>query len=158
MKKVTILLVVFLSSCMSMPEKQSASEMMISEAMQGTWFTDTTVMSMNDGKKRDVVRIDRHADGTAYLKGVSIYYKTGKVEDWEFHSKWWCEGDWYVEENDWGKTRFKVKALTADATILFDEDNNMNAPEPIDILEQRELTSLSDLSFEKQLREFLGIY
>ena len=47
--------------------------------MIGIWFTDVTVNNTNDGRKRDITRIERKADGSAYLEGISMYYSTDEV-------------------------------------------------------------------------------
>jgi hypothetical protein len=41
--------------------------------------------------------------------------------------------------------------------VLFDQNNNLNAPEPVQVLEQRVLTSHRDLAISKQLEKFFGL-
>lgn len=153
-----ILVILLLVSCKSTPQKEGASEAAnICPEMLGVWYTDVTVYNVQDGKKRDIVQINRKADGSAYLKGVSIYYKNNEVRDWEFPSKWSCDKGTYSELNEWGDTHFKIIEFQDDTTVLFDQNNNLNAPEPIKVVEQRVLTSHRDLTNYRQLEKFFGL-
>ena len=153
-----ILLILFLVGCKSTLQKESASESTrICPEMLGVWYTDVTVQNTQDGKKRDIVQISRKPDGSAYLKGVSIYYETGEVRGWEFPSNWSCDNGIYSELNEWGDTHFKIVEFQDGTTVLFDQNNNLNAPEPVQLLEQRVLTSHRDLVIYKQLEKFFGL-
>jgi len=148
----------FLIGCKSTPQKEIGSEATtICPEMLGVWYTDFTVQNAQDGKKRDIVQISRKADGSAYLKGVSIYYETGEVRDWEFPSGWSCANGIYLELNEWGDTHFKIIEFQEGTTVLFDQNNNLNALDPIQVLEQRVLTSHRDLAIYKQLEKFFGL-
>jgi hypothetical protein len=153
-----ILLMLFLVGCKSTPQKEIGSEATtICPEMLGVWYTDVTVQNAQDGIKRDIVQISRKPDGSAYLKGVSIYYETGEVRDWEFPSSWSCANGTYSELNERGDTHFKIIEFQDGTTVLFDQNNNLNALEPIQVLEQRVLTSHRDLAIYKQLEKFFGL-
>lgn len=153
-----IFLMVFLVGCESTPQKEIASEVAaICPEMLGVWYTDVTVQNTQDGKKRDIVQISRKPDGSAYLKGISIYYETGEVRDWEFPSNWSCANGTYSELNEWGDTHFKIIEFQDGTTVLFDQNNNLNAPKPVQVVEQRVLTSHRDLAIYKQLEKFFGL-
>ncbi len=159
MRLVAILLAVLTSGCATQYafEKSKYSEGSVCQEMVGTWFTDVTVQNKIDGKKRDITRLDRKADGTAYLKGISVYYKTNEVVDWEFPSKWSCDGDWYVESNEWGYTSFKIISLDESRNVLLDERNNLNGPSPINVIESTSLNSADNLIRNPAIKEFLGL-
>lgn len=158
MKFLLILLMLLSVGCKSLTPIEDASDTpTICPEMLGTWYTDVTVENTQDGRKRDIVQISRDFNGSAYLKGVSIYYETGEVRNWEFSSHWSCSDGTYSELNEWGDTHFKILQFQSDTTVLFDENNNLNAPEPIQILEKRTLTSHRDLSIYKQLEQFFGL-
>lgn len=159
MRFLAICLAVFLTGCAGIDTKESGSALseQICDEMIGTWFTDTTVINSEYGKKRDLVRIDRKPDGTAYLKGISIYYDSNEFNDWEFPSQWSCDGDWYAEKNEWGETYFKVSSFEIDKTVLFDAKNNLGAPEPVEIYELHTLSSHLDLPIASQISTFLGL-
>jgi len=158
MKFFPILLMLSLVGCKSTPQKESTlADPEICPEMVGTWYTDVTVENAQDGKKRDIIQIKRESNGLAYLKGVSIYYETDEVRDWEFPSKWSCGNGTYSELNEWGDTHFKIVEFQADTTILFDENNNLNAPKPVEVVEKRMLTSHRDLAIYKQLEQFFGL-
>ena len=113
--------------------------------MVGTWYTDVTVQTEKDGKKRDVTKLVRKADGSAYLRGLSVFYDTQGVSYWDFPSQWSCDGDWYVEANEWGYTAFRIISLGYAENVLLDERNNLGAAQPIELIEKRTLSSASDL-------------
>ena len=154
MKFFPILLVLFFLGCNSPPHKENQK---ICPEMVGTWYIDVTVENTQIGRKRDIVQINRESNGSAYLKGVSIYYKTGEVRDWEFPSNWSCANGTYSEINEWGDTHFKIIEFQAGTTVLFDENNNLNAPEPVQILERSVLASHRDLANYKQLEQFFEL-
>ncbi len=156
---IIILSITLASGCASQYafEKSKFTEGSVCQEMIGTWFTDVTVLNQNDGKKRDITRLDRKADGTAYLKGISVYYKNQEVVDWEFPSKWSCDGEWYVESNEWGYTSFKIVSLQNEENVLFDERNNLNAPTPVNLIERKALNSSDSLVQNRAVREFLGL-
>lgn len=158
MKLIPIILVLFLVGCKSAPTKKIASEApAICPEMVGTWYTDVTVENTKEGKKRDIVQINRKANGFAYLKGASIYYKTGEVREWEFPSKWSCANGTYSELNEWGDTHFKIIEFKVGSTVLFDENNNLNAPRPVQFIEKSVLNSHRDLAIHNKLEQFFGL-
>ena len=159
MRLIGILSVILLASCSTQYafEKGVYREGKVCSKMLGTWFTDVTVNNVNDGRKRDITRLERKADGSAYLKGVSVYYKTNEIVDWEFSSKWSCDGAWYVESNEWGYTSLKIVSLGDTKNILYDERNNLNAPVPIEIMETRTINSSDKLISNPAVSSFLGL-
>ena len=159
MRLIVILSVILLASCStkSALEKSSYQEGKVCSEMIGTWFTDVTVNNITDGRKRDITRLERKADGSAYLKGISVYYKTNEVVDWEFPSKWSCDGDWYVESNEWGSTFFKIVSLGETKNTLFDQKNNLNAPAPIEIIETKTIDMNDKLIRNPAVSKFLGL-
>jgi len=147
LKCLPLLLAITLSGCAGEYafEKGKFKQGEICPEMVGTWFTDVTVQNLHDGKKRDITRLERNSDGTAYLRGISIYVDSNEVNNWEFPSQWSCDGGWYIESNEWGLTSFKIVKFEKDKNILFDQKNNFNAPEPIKLIERKFLNGADRL-------------
>lgn len=158
--RILLVLALFISSVAHAEyefEKSKFKSSKICLEMVGTWFTDITVNNTNDGRKRDITRLDRKADGTAYIKGISIYYKTNEIVDWEFASKWSCDGEWYVESNQWGYTAFKIISFEDGKNNLMDERNNLSAPKPTKLVEVKKLSEYQNLKKMPKISKFLGL-
>jgi len=125
--------------------------------LNGTWFTDVTVENKESGKKRDITRIDRKVDGSAYLRGISIYLDTGKISFWDFPSKWSCDKEWYVEKNEWGYTAFKISKVTKNKIEYIDSQNNLNAETPNIITEIKAPHNLDQLKSNKKAARLLEL-
>ncbi len=147
MKYLSLFLAITLSGCAGEYafEKRKFKQGDTCPEMVGTWFTDVTVQNAHDGKKRDITRLERNSDGTAYLRGTSIYFDTNEVNNWEFPSKWSCDKEWYIESNEWGYTSFKIVKFEKDENVLFDAKNNLSAPEPVNLIERKSLTGVEKL-------------
>ena len=138
-------------------EKSKFKEGRICPEMVGIWFTDVTVKNTKSGLKRDVTRLERSKDGTAKLKGLTFYLDEDKVTDWEFETRWSCDGEWYVESNQWGYTAFKVVSFNSDQIVLFDKLNNLKAPKPGNITELRRLSDHDRLKENATIAAFLKL-
>ena len=125
--------------------------------LSGTWFTDITVRNKESGYKRDITRIDRKLDGTAYLRGMSIYLDTGKISFWDFPSKWSCDRKWYVEKNEWGYTAFKINKITSKRIEYIDTQNNLNAKTNNVIVEIKIPKNTMQLKSNKKAAEILEL-
>ncbi|GAB2198958.1 hypothetical protein [Sessilibacter sp. MAH4] len=138
-------------------EKEKFKENSICPELIGVWFTDVTVKNKFDGLKRDITRLERKANGTAYLKGISIYFQSNEVSDWEFPVKWSCHEGWYVESNEWGYTAFKLVSTGPGENVMHDDRNNLNATTPITFSERNTL-DMSDKFLQKApVKNFLGL-
>ena len=124
-------------------EKQHFSAGNICPELVGTWFTDVTVENRHHGAKRDITKLERRADGTVFITGVSVYFSDRKLRRWSFSSEWSCDGEWYVELNEYGYTAFKILTMGSGVNRMLDERNNMSAPKPITLIERRKLDGVA---------------
>ncbi len=159
MKYLSLFLAIILSGCAGQYafEKGKFKQGETCPEMVGTWFTDVTVQNTHGGKKRDITRLERNSNGTAYLRGTSIYLDTNEVNNWEFPSQWSCDGEWYIESNEWGYTSFKIVKLGKDENILFDKKNNLNAPKPIKLIERKTLNGADRLRSVPSIKAHLNL-
>ena len=159
MRFITAVMLTMLSGCASdfSAEQSKFQYGQVCQEMVGIWFTDVTVENVADEKKRDITRLHRKVDGSAYLKGVSVYYTTNEIVEWEFAIDWSCDGKWYVESREWGETSFKVISLGKTRNILSDIRNNWNASTPIKIVEKRSLNTKDDVLDSPSVRDFLEL-
>lgn len=127
-------------------EKSKFHEGITCKGMNGVWYTDVTVSDKQDGTVRHITKLVRNNDGTAFLKGLSIYLDKNENSPWEFSSKWSCKDNWYVEKNEWGYTAFKILSLGSE-NLLKDQRGNLGSG-PIDIVEKNSL-ELKDAFIEK---------
>jgi len=159
LKYLSLFLVITLSGCSGKYafEKEKFNQGDICPEMVGIWFTDITIQNAHDGKKRDITRLERSSDGKAYLRGISIYFDTNEVNNWEFPSQWSCDGDWYVESNEWGYTSFKIVKFEKDENLLFDAKNNLSAPEPVNLIERKTLNDANKLRSVPSIKAHLKL-
>jgi len=121
----------------------------ICDEMVGTWYTDITVDSNEYGKQRHITKLIRHPDGTAKLKGLTIYLDLKDSSVWEFPSDWSCNKDWYTEKNEWGYTSFKILSL-GDENVLKDERSNLNKSKVT--LVERKVISFKDSKIKEYFK------
>ena len=115
------------------------SEGKVCPALVGTWYTNIIVEKPD--RVRYITKLQRKADGSAFLRGINLYPQSQEVETWEFPSKWSCDGEWYVEKNEWGYTAFKIVSL-GQVNQFKDERGNLG-PSNIEYQETSEFKSLN---------------
>ncbi len=148
------LVILFLISCPAFAEyefeKSKYSAGITCNGMVGTWFTDVTTLSEDEGKIRHITKLVRYEDGTAKLEGLSIYIDLNEFNPWQFASTWSCVNDWYTEKNEWGYTSFKIVSMGTE-NVLKDELGNLG-PSKVKVVEK------ANMSFDnKAIEQYFGV-
>jgi len=122
-----VILILSLAGCAGMGDQFEKSRYQAGEVcpeLVGVWYNDFTVQTKSDGPARHINQIQRAADGTGYLKGITFYDAGTDVRLWEFPMTWRCDGEWYTEKNEWGYTSFKIKSVGKNI-VYIDERYNL---------------------------------